>query len=206
MLENLIGSMSTIVLQTQEYLPFLLKVLGVLFAIHLLNTIVQNRLLVLGIYPRHLSGIPGIIFSPFLHGNFNHLFFNAIPLFVLLDFILIYAPTTWKVVVLAILLLTGSLTWLFGRKAIHVGASGVITGFWSYLVFNMYQEASLTSVILGVLCVYYFAGIFIGIFPRDKGTSWEGHLFGLAAGIITAWSLNDAAFGPSFYNFFNRLI
>lgn len=206
MFENLTNSVDVIVVQTQQHLFFLLGILGILLCIHLINVLLGYRLLILGVYPRHLAGIPGIVCAPFLHGNFNHLFFNAIPLFVLLDFMLIYSPNTWKVATMAIILFSGILTWLFGRKAIHVGASGAITGFWGYLVFNMYQVPSITSIILGILCIYYFAGIFIGIFPREKTTSWEGHLFGLGAGIFTAWCLNSPAIGPSFYQFFNKFI
>jgi membrane associated rhomboid family serine protease len=189
MLETLAESLSTIVTQTQAHLYLLLSVLGILLGIHIINVFLKYRLLVLGIYPRHPWGLIGIIFSPFLHGNFNHLFFNAIPLFVLMDFMLIYSPKTWLIATIAIAVISGFLTWLFARKAFHVGASSVITGYWSYLVFNMYQQSSAISIVLGFLCVYYFSGIFFGILPMKKSTSWEGHLFGLIAGIITAWGM-----------------
>lgn len=196
MFENISNALSNIVTQTQAHWTLLLGTLGLLIIIHLLTVASQYRLLALGIYPRHPAGLLGIVFSPFLHGSFNHLFFNAIPLFVLMDFMLIYSPKTWAMATILIAFIGGLLTWIFGRKAIHVGASGVITGYWGYLVFNMYQRADVTSIILGVVCVYYFAGIFFGIIPlRSKSTSWEGHLFGLIGGIAAAWII---AYPPAY--------
>lgn len=190
MLENLAYAFNNIMLQTNQNLFLILSVLGALLFIHLVNALLQYRLLALGIYPRHLHGLLGIVFSPFLHANFNHLFFNAIPLFVLMDFMLLYSEPVWIIASVLIIVISGLLTWLLGRKAIHVGASGMITGYWGFLVFHMYEAPSVISIILGIICVYYFAGIFFGILPMKKSTSWEGHLFGLVAGIVTAWGLN----------------
>ena len=66
-------------------------------------------------------------------------------------------------------------------------AIGVITGYWGFLVANVYQQETIMSAILGIICFYYFAGIFLGIFPREKSVRWEGHLFGLVAGIATSF-------------------
>ena len=204
MFENLVNSITDIVTQTQAHLVFLLGVLGLLLAIHILNTLLNRRLLMLGIYPRHPIGLMGIICAPFLHGNFNHLFFNCIPLFVLLDFMLISCPNAWATATCSIFLISGLLTWLFGRKAMHVGASSVITGYWGFLVFFMIHEPNAMSLILGILCVYYFAGIFFGILPMKESTSWEGHLFGLVAGVATAWAMTLPAFYP-YFNFFHQI-
>ena len=156
-----------------------------LAGIHLLNWVLKYRLLIFGIYPRRLRGLPGIMFAPFLHADFNHFFFNAIPLFVLADFMLLYGFNFFIKASLAIILLSGSLLWLFGRNAIHIGASALITGYWAYLVINTYHQGGLLAITLGIVCVYYFSGIFFGIFPMRRGVSWEGHLFGLIAGILT---------------------
>ncbi len=148
---------------------------------------VDRRLLLLGIQPRHLAGLPGIIFSPFLHLNVNHLFFNCIPLIVLSNFILINGLYYYLTVTVIITLLTGIGVWCFAKPGLHVGASGVITGYWGFLVLNLYQTGTLTTIILGLLSVYYFAGIFFGIFPGKKGVSWESHFFGLLAGLATSY-------------------
>lgn len=191
MLENLVNSLTDIVNQTQAHLPLLLGVLVGLLLIHIMNALLHYRLLSLGIYPRKPFGLVGIVCAPFLHANFNHLFFNAIPLFVLMDFMLLYSQKTWIIATVSIILISGMLTWLFARKAIHVGASSLVTGYWGYLVYNMYHQANVTSIILGILCLYYFAGILFGVLPLKKSTSWEGHLFGLIAGVATAWGMTS---------------
>ena len=187
MFENWTHAVNTIIAQTNQNWEILGAVLGILWGVHLLNILVGYRLNVLGIIPRKMNGLVGIIFAPFLHGNFNHLFFNSIPLVVLLDFILIFNKAHWMCVTAAITLIGGFLTWIIARKSIHIGASGVITGYWSYLICNMYTEPSVMTLILGVVCVYYFAGIFLGVFPQGRGTSWEGHMSGLIAGGVVAF-------------------
>lgn len=136
-------------------------------------------------------GLPGIFFAPFLHANFNHLFFNTIPLLVLSDFLLIHGLPYFMIVTLAITVLSGLLIWCFAKPGLHVGASAVITGYWALLLMNSYQQANVTSIMLGIVSVYYFLGIFYGVFPGKKGVSWEGHLFGLVAGLATGYFLKD---------------
>ncbi len=143
-------------------------------------------LLALGIQPRHFYGLPGIFFAPFIHLNFNHLFFNTIPLIVLSDFILMNGLDYFLTVSLSITVMSGFLIWCFAKPGIHLGASAVITGYWALLVCNIYQQGTIMAIFLGVICFYYFAGIFLGVFPSRKGVSWEGHLFGLLAGITTS--------------------
>lgn len=177
-----------IVQQTQKNLHGLLLFLGSLWAIFFLNYFLNNRLLWLGIIPRRIYGLPGIIFAPLLHANFNHLFFNSIPLVVLANFLLISQGKLYFILsTVIIILLSGFLTWCFGKTGIHVGASALITGYWALLVSDIVQLGNLTAIILGLLSLYYFAGIFLGIFPGKKGSSWEGHLFGLLAGFSISY-------------------
>ncbi len=85
------------------------------------------------------------------------------------------------------------LIWCFGKRGLHVGASAVITGYWALLISDIYSSGTLTAIILGLLSLYYFTGIFLGIFPGKKGVSWEGHLFGLLAGLATGYFLHAFA-------------
>ncbi|WP_131781856.1 rhomboid family intramembrane serine protease [Legionella gresilensis] len=190
MLNEISNSFNQIITNTQTNLPILITIMVVVWGIFFINLLFfQQRLLYLGIIPRRLIGIPGILFSPLLHANFNHLFFNSIPLLVLSDFILIDGFIYYLIVTLIITLGSGLLTWLFAKPGIHIGASSLITGYWALLVVNIYSHESVTAVILGVISVYYFAGIFFGIFPSKRGVSWEGHLFGLITGFATAYFL-----------------
>lgn len=190
MLTNLSSSLDIIVTNTKANLPLLIKIIALPWIIFALNrTLFQNRLLYLGIIPRRFIGLPGIVLAPLLHADFNHLFFNTIPLIVLSNFILINGFLYFLIVTLAITLISGLLVWLFAKPGVHIGASGLITGYWALLIINIFSQGGATAIILGILSLYYFAGIFFGIFPSKKGVSWEGHLFGLLAGLMTGYFL-----------------
>lgn len=190
MLNSVIDSFVFITEQIQQNLNILGYIVLVLWGVFFVNLALGGALNLLGIIPRKLYGLAGIIFAPFLHGNFNHLFFNTIPLLVLSAFLLINGLPYFLYVTAIITILSGTLVWLFAKPGIHIGASAVITGYWALLVADIYNEGSATAVILGLVSLYYFAGIFFGIFPTKKGVSWEGHLFGLLAGIATAFWVN----------------
>lgn len=157
----------------------------VLFGFFILNNVLLGgRLCVLGIIPRRLFGLPGIVFAPLLHANFNHLFFNLIPFLVLSNFLLLQGWDYFMWVSIFITLMSGFLTWCFAKPGIHLGASGLITGYWALLVMNIYYQGTFLALVLGALSIYYFAGIFFGIFPTQRGVSWEGHFFGLLSGVM----------------------
>ena len=165
----------------------LLVILSVLWGIQLLNSALGYQLIRLGIYPRKCSGLMGIVFSPFLHGNYSHLFLNSIPLFILANFVLINGWPAFISVTITIMLVCGVLTWLLARKAYHIGASGIIMGYWSYLLVNAYYQHSLLAIILAVVCLLYFGSMLVNVFPEKPTTSWEAHLFGLIAGIAACY-------------------
>ncbi|MBA3536367.1 MAG: rhomboid family intramembrane serine protease [Tatlockia sp.] len=187
MLDQLLESLNLIISQTQANFQILAIILMILWTVFFLNLLLGKRLLYLGIIPRHLFGLPGIFFAPFLHANFNHLFFNSIPLVVLANFLLINGLPYFLWVTLAIIVFSGILIWCFAKPGIHLGASALITGYWGLLVTDILQKGTITAIILGVISLYYFAGIFYGVFPGKKGVSWEGHLFGLLAGFATSY-------------------
>ncbi len=187
MIDELTNSLNTIVAQTQNHLQVLGIILLIPWIIFFISHFINNKILLLGIIPRHVYGLPGILFAPLLHANFNHIFFNSIPLLVLSNFILINGLKYYLIVTLLITVLSGFAIWCFAKPGLHVGASALITGYWGFLVCNIYQNGTLTTIILGLLSLYYFAGIFLGIFPKEKGVSWEGHLFGLLAGFATSY-------------------
>lgn len=189
MIDELSNSVALIVEQTRANSQILAIILLIPWVIFFITRFVSNQFLLLGIVPRHILGLPGILFAPLLHANFNHLFFNSIPLLVLSNFLLMKGLPYFLLVTLLITLMSGTALWCFGKPGLHIGASGLITGYWGLLVCDIYQSGTLTSIILGLLSLYYFAGIFLGIFPSQKGVSWEGHLFGLLAGLATSYLL-----------------
>ena len=189
MLDELNASLALIISQTKMNAPVLGLIVLCLWGAFCITSI-DRRLLYLGIIPRRIYGLPGILFAPFLHANFNHVFFNTIPLVVLSNFLLMNGLTYFLSVSLFITLLSGLLIWCFAKPGLHVGASAVITGYWALLVSNVYQQGSLTAIILGVISIYYFMGILYGVFPGEKGVSWQGHLFGLIAGLVAGYLIH----------------
>lgn len=189
MIEELTASINLIVEQTKYNSNTLAVILLIPWLVFFITHFINQHFLLLGIIPRRLVGLPGILFAPLLHADFNHLFFNSIPLVVLSNFLLVNGLHYYLEVTLMITIMSGVAIWCLGKPGLHIGASALITGYWGLLVCDIYQSGTLTSIILGLISVYYFAGIFLGVFPSQKGVSWEGHLFGLLAGIATSYIL-----------------
>ena len=187
-LNELNESLALIISQTKTNWPILAGMVCILWGVFLITSL-DKRFLHLGIIPRRWYGLLGVVFAPFLHADFNHLFFNTIPLLVLSNFLLIHGLTYFLIATALITVISGILVWCFAKPGIHIGASALITGYWGLLVSDIYQQGTFTAIILGIISVYYFAGIFYGVFPGKKGVSWEGHLFGLLAGLGTSYLL-----------------
>lgn len=173
----------------QVHLPTIFMLTAIFWLIHLVNFIFAYRLNILGIYPRHLWGLIGIFVSPLLHANMPHLFFNTIPFMILSSCVIIEGWHKFVIISLSITILSGMAIWLFGRKAIHIGASALIMGYLGFLLMNIYSQGTIVAIAIGMICIYYLGGLLFSIFPSDVKTSWEGHLAGLLAGIATSYLL-----------------
>jgi len=101
--------------------------------------------------------------------------------------VLAHGYEVFYIVSITVILLGGFLTWAFARKAIHIGASTVIMGYFGYLLASVYYSFNITTVILAGICVYYFGGLVISLFPGKKEVSWESHVFGFIAGVIASY-------------------
>jgi membrane associated rhomboid family serine protease len=144
----------------------------------------------LGVTPRTLTGLVGIPLMPFLHGNFQHLLGNTVPLVVLLLLLAGSRARSWEVVV-DVTLLGGLLLWLFGRSATHIGASGLIFGLAGFLIVSGLLERRLLPFMVAVFVAFTYGGTLVfGMIPRfDSEISWEGHLLGAIAGGVVAFGL-----------------
>jgi membrane associated rhomboid family serine protease len=187
-MDNLINQTQQTIQLLQKNMLFVFYLIGILFAIHLLNWLTGYRLNLLGIWPRKLLSLPGILFAPFLHGDFNHLFFNCIPLFIMVSFVLLNGMAVFLCVSAIIILIGGLATWVFGRKGIHIGASGVIMGYWGFLLIQAYLHPTVVSIALAIVCLYYFGGMIFNLFPTRMKSSWEAHLFGFLAGLTAFYA------------------
>lgn len=141
----------------------------------------------LGVVPRTGGGLIGLVTAPFIHANFAHLAANLPPFLVLGALMLRRGESQFLATALIIALGQGVLLWLFGRKAAHVGMSGVIFGFFGWLLaVAWFTRATSDLLVAGGVAIFY-GGMLAGLAPARNGTSWEGHLFGLMAGLGTAW-------------------
>jgi membrane associated rhomboid family serine protease len=141
----------------------------------------------LAIVPRTGGGLVGILTAPFVHTGPGHLLANLPPFLVLGSLVLHRGQTGFPGIAAAIALLQGMLLWAFGRRAAHVGMSGVIFGFFGYLVALAWLTQGSGDIIVAGIVIVFYGGILMGLAPARDGSSWEGHLFGLVAGLGTAW-------------------
>ena len=140
-----------------------------------------------GIYPLQPEGLKGIIFSPFLHSDFNHLISNSIPFFILLFAIIYYYRRISYSIFFVLYFLSGLTVWLAGRPSWHIGASGVIYAMAAFHFVSGIIRNDVRLLTISVVVVFLYGGLIWGIFPIDPRISWEGHLWGAVSGIVMAF-------------------
>ena len=140
----------------------------------------------LGIFPRDVTGLVGIVMAPLLHGNFNHLVSNTIPLLVLGGSLFFFYPGIALRVFLQGYFFTNLLVWIFGRSFYHIGASGLIYALATFLVFYGFFQRNFKSVIISVVVIFLYGGMAYGLLSFDDRISWESHLMGAIVGIVSA--------------------
>lgn len=143
----------------------------------------------LGIYPRTVSGLKGIAFSPFIHGSVEHLYNNTIPLAVLISFLFhFYGQKALRVLLWGVLI-SGMLTWSIGRPSHHIGASGIIYVLASFIFFKGIFAKHYRLVALSLVVVFIYGSMIWYIFPIKEDISWEGHLAGFITGLLLALAI-----------------
>jgi membrane associated rhomboid family serine protease len=140
-----------------------------------------------GIEPRELDGLDGVLFAPLLHGGWAHLVANTLP-FLIFGFLAMAGGIRQFVMVTATIWLLGGLAvWLLGPAGTnHIGASGLIFGWFVFLLARGFYTRSAAQIVLAVALFLIWGGVLWGVLPGDPGISWQGHLFGALAGLFTA--------------------
>jgi membrane associated rhomboid family serine protease len=159
----------------------------VLWIVHLLSLLFNEDLSKLGLLPRNLVGLLGILTSPLIHADFSHLISNTIPLIILGWIIFYFHPKVSYILFIFIYLVTGLLVWIFARQVYHIGASGIVYGFVSFLFFSGIFRRDNTSIALALVITFLYGGLVWGMIPGWKGISWESHLFGAITGFVAAY-------------------
>jgi len=163
---------------------------AVLWVSEIVDTVLDNRLDAEGIRPGSTAGLSGIIFAPLLHGGFAHLIANTLPLLVLGFLVLLAGVRRWLAVTAIVWIVGGVGTWLFaGSGTVHLGASGLVFGWLTYLVLRGLFTRNATQILVGVVVFLVYGGLLLGVLPGQPGISWQGHLFGALGGVLAAWWL-----------------
>ena len=149
-----------------------------------------------GLIPRRIGGLSGVVGMPLLHGSFQHLIGNTPPLLLLGA--LLAATVTRALVAINVIIvgLGGALVWLLGSSAIHIGASGLIFGWFGFLLTRGLVDRSLVTLGAAVLVAVIYGALIWGVLPGQPGVSWEAHLFGAIAGAVAAVLLRANVHAP----------
>lgn len=172
--------------EIKTHIAILGTLVGIMWIVEAVDIALGGRLNYLGIYPRNFVGLRGVVLAPFLHRDFRHLLSNTIPFVVMGWFVMLRGiPEFFKVTAL-VTVLSGLGVWVLGASGLHIGASGVIFGYFGFLLSRAYFERSALSIAMSLAVGLLYGGIIWGVLPGQFGISWEGHLFGFLGGIFAA--------------------
>lgn len=174
-----------------------------LYVIELVDSLTGHRLDENGIRPLETDGLWGIVFSPLLHADWQHLLANTGPALVL-GFLMTLAGLSRFIYATAIVWILGGLgTWLIGNlgthcpyvgvrcEVNHIGASGLIFGWLAFLIVFGFFTRKAWEIVVGVIVLFIYGGILLGVLPGTPGVSWQGHLCGAVAGVVAAYVLSS---------------
>jgi len=140
----------------------------------------------LGIYPRKIPGLVGIITAPLIHSDVIHLASNTFPLVFLGSTLYLFYNRIANKIFFQCYVFTGILVWLFGRSSYHIGASGLIYGLAFFLIsFGLFRK-DFKSLFISLVIILFYGGLIYGVLPANTGVSWESHLMGAIVGVATA--------------------
>ena len=164
----------------------------VMWAIELVDTFVlSDSLQRNGINPRRIEGLDGILWTPWLHSDFGHILSNTVPFIVLGWLTMIRGFRFWLAVTVGTMLGGGFLVWLLAGGSNHIGASGLVFGYFGALMGAAVRSRKPATLAPALVAIFLYGTILVGIVPQDD-ISWEGHLFGMIAGFVVAYRLVPA--------------
>ncbi len=179
--------MQTDLLKFRASIIYTMTFVGILWLVRIAESMLSFDLGVLGIHPRSLAGTVGIITGPLVHGDFQHLMSNSIPLIFLGIGVFYFYNRIAIEVFLGIYFFTSFWVWIVARDAYHIGASGIVYGLASFLLFSGFFRKDSRSIAISLIVIFVYGGMAYGLFPLNEGISWESHLLGSVAGMITAF-------------------
>lgn len=172
-------------------LDWLIALVAAIWIVQIINSSVKYRLnRSLALRPRYMTGLIGIPLMPLLHGSMSHASANTYPLVALGALMGLGDEANLAAASGFIILVGGAAVWLFARDALHVGASGLIFGWFGYLLARAWVDANVQSFIIAIVVAASYGTLIFGMLPRDSRVSWEAHLFGALSGVAAAYVLH----------------
>jgi membrane associated rhomboid family serine protease len=166
---------------------------ALLYLIELIDVALPVHLDSWGIQARTWSGLDGVIWAPLLHGGWDHLISNTVPVLVFGFLAMAGGLGQWIAVTVTIWLVSGLGVWLTApTNVITVGASGVAFGWLAFLLVRGIFNRSLKQLAVAFVLFLYWGSTLLGVLPGNPQISWQGHLFGALAGVLTAWLTSRA--------------
>ena len=168
-------------------LLILFGLVALMWIVEVVDVALDHRLDRYGIEPRDVDGLDGVVAAPFLHVGFGHLLANTIPFVTMGVLIALEGPRRLVLVTVIVALISGLGTWLVASPGtIHVGASGIVFGYATYLIARGVFNRSGTQLAVGALVVLVWGAALAGGLEPQRGISWQGHLFGAIGGVVAA--------------------
>ncbi|MFQ6398658.1 rhomboid family intramembrane serine protease [Nocardia sp. KC 131] len=164
---------------------------ALLYGIEGVDTLNDNQLDRAGIEPRTADGLWGILWAPVLHGGWDHLIGNTLPVLVL-GFMTLLAGIGRGLAATAIIwVVAGVGTWLTGASgSVHLGASALVFGWLTFLISRGWFARNVTQIVVGLVVLALYGSLLWGVLPGQPGISWQGHLFGAMGGVVAGWVLS----------------
>jgi membrane associated rhomboid family serine protease len=163
-----------------------IRLVFLMWLVYTIQVTFELQLAFLGIEPRTVPGLIGLVTGPLIHGSALHIVSNTIPLLFLSWTLSLFYERISTQVLLLCYFLTNVLVWLLARPSVHVGASGMVYGIASFLIFYGVFSRDMKSIMISVIIILLYGGLVWGLLPNQPGVSWESHLIGAGVGVMTA--------------------
>lgn len=176
-------------LQIHSYIKATVLICGLIAIIEILNIITERSLNTYSLVPRDTLHLYGIVTSPFLHSSFSHFSSNIIPLALFSLLVQQYGYKRYWLITSGIIIGSGALVWIFGRTSFHIGASGLVFGYFGFLVVTGVTSREFRQLVISILIGISYGTMILGVLPITPEVSFESHLFGLFIGGILGYSI-----------------
>ena len=176
------------ILVASTIIPLILVAL--MWLVKIIETVFHLDFSFLGIKPLSIEGLPGILLFHFIHGDWQHLIANTLPIMVLGSALYYFYRPLANKILLILIFSTGLLTWCGARCGTHIGASGLVYGLTFFLMLSGFIRRDRKLIIISLIVIFLYGSLVWGLYPKyaiKNNISWEGHLSGFVMGIVLAF-------------------